>query len=386
MAVFIRKQILRSMVIKEFKQVFRDRRMLGVLFGAPIIMLLIFGYAANTDVRQIKMAVMDRERSSESRDFISRFTSSGYFILHSYLESEKEMEELLDGGAVDLFLQVGSGFSSRVKSGKGADIQLVIDGTDSSRASVIVAYVNQIVNEFGLEYFSDRIRVLSLGRGDGGMKMKKTIELRERALFNPELESRNFYLPGVIGLLISLITIMLTSMSVVKEREAGTMEQIVVSPLRSIEFIAGKTLPFAIVGFFDIIMVTVIAIAWFKVPFNGSFVFLLASGLFYIISMLAVGLFISTISKTQQEAMLSTFLFFLPAILFSGFIFPVYAMPVTVQAVTLLNPMYYFMNIIRGVFLKGVGIAVLWPEVLALVVVGAALLALSVRRFSRRME
>ncbi len=382
----IRKNILRSMVIKEFKQVFRDRRMLGVLFGAPMVMLLVFGYAANTDVKQITMAVLDEDKTSGSRAFVQRFTSSGYFFLNSYLDSEKQAGPLLDRGEVDVFLHVGRDFSRRVKSGKGAEIQIIVDGTDSSRASVIAAYVNQITSDFSFEFFRDRIRMLLLSRSAGGMRMKETIVIQERALFNPDLASRNFFLPGVIGLLISLITIMLTSMSVVKERESGTMEQIIVSPLRPFEFIAGKTLPFAIVGFFDIIVVTIIAIAWFGVPFNGSFVFLLLSGLLYILSTLAVGLYISTVSKTQQQAMLSTFLFFLPAILFSGFIFPIYAMPVTVQAITYLNPMRYFITIIRGIFLKGVGITVLWPDVLALLIVGAVLLSLSVRRFSRRME
>ncbi|HPO44555.1 MAG TPA: ABC transporter permease, partial [Spirochaetota bacterium] len=207
-----------------------------------------------------------------------------------------------------------------------------------------------------------------------------------RALFNPDLASRNFLLPGVLGLLIALITIMLTSMSVVKERESGTMEQIIVSPLRPMEFVAGKTLPFAIIGFADICVVTLIAIAWFRVPFNGSFALLLMSGVLFILSTLAVGLYISTVSRTQQQAMLSTFLFFVPAILFSGFVFPIYAMPIPVQAVTFLNPLRYFITIIRGIFLKGVGAGVLWPEMLALFALGGALLFFSVRRFSGRME
>lgn len=383
---FIRKEILKSMVIKEFRQLFRDRRMLFPLFAAPVIMLVVLGYAVNTDVREIRMAVLDENRSSESRDFIRKFTGSGYFLPAAYLESEKQLSRLMDANEVDIFLHIKKDFSERIKSGKGTEVQIILDGTDSSRAAVVTAYVNQIAADFSLEYFRDRVRMLVISRGAGGMRMKENVAVSERALFNPDLSSRNFFLPGVIGLLVALITIMLTSMSIVKERESGTMEQIIVSPIRPLEYIAGKTLPFAIVGFIDIIVVTVIAITWFGVPFNGSFLFLLFSGLLYILSTLAVGLYISTVSRTQQQAMLSSFIFFLPAILFSGFMFPIYAMPVSIQAVTFLNPMRYFMTIIRGVFLKGVGMGILWPEMLALLLIGAALMSLSVRRFARRME
>jgi len=383
---FVRKEILKSMVIKEFRQLFRDRRMLFPLFAAPVAMLLILGYAVNTDVREIKMALLDESRSSESRAFIRKFTGSGYFLPRAYLESEKELSRLMDSNEVDLFLHVKKDFSGRIKSGKGTEVQLILDGTDSSRAAVITAYVNQIAADFSLEYFRDRVRMLVISRGAGGMRLKENVTVNERALFNPDLSSRNFFLPGVIGLLVALITIMLTSMSIVKERESGTMEQIIVSPIKPLEYIAGKTLPFAIVGFIDIIVVTVIAIAWLGVPFNGSFLFLLFSGLLYILSTLAIGLYISTISRTQQQSMLSSFIFFLPAIIFSGFMFPIYAMPVSIQAVTFLNPMRYYMTIIRGVFLKGVGIWILWPDMLALLLIGAALLFLSVRRFARRME
>ena len=228
--------------------------------------------------------------------------------------------------------------------------------------------------------------MLLLSRENTGVRLKAMLPLKERVLFNPDLTSRNFYLPGVLGLLVALITIMLTSMSVVKERESGTMEQIIVSPLRPAEFVAGKTLPFALIGLLDISIITLIAINWFKVPFNGSFIFLIFSSIFYIMCTLSVGLYISTISETQQQAMLSTFLFFIPAIMLSGFVFPIYAMPEIFQYITLINPMRYFMTIIRGIFLKGVGFSVLWNEVLALALLGSVLIYLSIRRFNRRFE
>ncbi len=382
----VRKSILKSLVVKEFKQTLRDKRMVMMLFGMPVIMLFVFGYAVNTDVNRIKMAVLDEDRSVRSREFLRRFTASGYFIHSESIAAPGESARLLDGGEVDIYMHIPRGFGERVVSGKGAQVQIILDGTDSNRAAVIQAYVNQIAGDYSLAYFGRKVRMLVLGREAGGMRMKEPLEVKERALFNPDLASRNFYLPGVLGLLVALITIMLTSMSVVKERESGTIEQIIVSPLRPLEFVIGKTLPFAIIGFIDICVITIIAITWFRVPFNGSFGFLLLGSFFYIICTLAVGLYISTVSLTQQQAMLSTFLFFIPAILFSGFIFPIYAMPEVFQLISLLNPMRYFITVIRGIFLKGVGAAVLWKEVTALVLLGTVLLWLSVRRFSRRLE
>jgi ABC-2 type transport system permease protein len=382
----IRKNILKSLLIKEFKQIFRDKRMRITLFLSPMIMLFLLGYAVNTDVKMITMAVFDEDKSGESRKFIQKFISSNYFLYHSDLASGKGINLLLDKGEAEIFLHIPVGFSKDVKSGRHTNVQLILDGTDSNRASVIVSYATQITNEFSLDYFKDRIRMLVLSRSMDGIRMKENIVVRERVLFNPELASRNFYLPGVLGLLISIVTIMLTSMAVVKEKESGTIEQIIVSPLRPVEYIAGKTLPFAIIGFADIFLIIFITIIFFGVPFNGSFIFLLFSGIVYIISSLSIGLYISTISRTQQQAMLSTFIYFMPAMLFSGFIFPIYTMPLSIQIITYFNPLRYFITIIRGVFLKGVGITVLWPELSALLLIGSLLFTLSVRRFARRME
>lgn len=382
----LRKHIIKSMVVKEFKQTLRDKRMVMMLFGAPVLMLLMFGYAVNTDVNRVKMAVLDEDRSARSREFLRQFTAGGYFLHWCSLDSPREAAALLDSGAVDVYMHIPRDFGGRVRSGKGARVQILLDGTDSSRASVIQAYINRIANDYSFDWFSRKVRMTIRNRESGALRMKEAVIVQERALFNPDLTSRNFYLPGVLGLLVALITIMLTSMSVVKERESGTIEQIIVSPLRPVEFVAGKTLPFAIVGLVDICVITLLAIVWFRVPFNGSFVFLLFGSLFYIICTLAVGLYISTVSQTQQQAMLSTFLFFIPSILLSGFIFPIYAMPEVFQWITLLNPMRYFMTVIRGIFLKGVGFAFLWQDLLALMVMSAVLLTLSVRRFSRRFE
>lgn len=379
-------KILRSFVTKEFRQIFRDSRMRKVLFGSPVLMLIVFGYAVNTDVINIKMAVIDSSRSIESREFIERFTSSGYFFIEESPESPEKGATLLDTGKVDVVINIPYDFSSDLKKGTSTGIQLILDGSDSIRSSIILAYTNQITSGFSDEYLRKKVNTVMLSRGAGGVRFLQGIDLRERTLFNPELTSRNFYLPGVLGLLVALITIMMTSMSVVKERESGTIEQIIVSPVKPLEFVAGKTFPFALVGFIDIVVITLVAILWFKVPFNGSFLFLLFCGWFYIVCTLALGLYISTISQTQQQAMLSTFLFFLPAIMLSGFVFPIYAMPLFFQIITFFNPMRYFITIIRGIFLKGVGITVLWSNLLGLMVLAAVLLFLSVRRVNRRFE
>ena len=384
--IFLRPHILKSVIIKEFKQILRDKRMRFLLLGSPIIMLFIFGYAVNTDVTEVKMAVLDADRTSVSRNFISKFTESKYFVHYASLESPKEADYYLDSWQADMYIHIPKNFKANLVSGKTAEVQIILDGTDSTRASVISAYINQITAEFSAIYIAGKVRAILLSRENLDTRIGEQLVLKERVMFNPELTSRNFYLPGILCLLTTLVTIMLTSMSVVKERESGTMEQIIVSPLKPIEFVAGKTLPFAIIGLVEICFITLITLLWFKVPFAGNFFFLIFASGFYILCTLSVGLYISTVSQTQQQAVLSTFLFFIPAILLSGFIFPIYAMPEVFHYITMLNPMRYFMTIIRGVFLKGVGLTVLWKDVAALLLLGSALIFFSMKRFSRRFE
>ncbi len=381
-----RKRIIKSVIIKEFKQMFRDKRMRVILFVPPIVMLLIFGYAVSTDVTDVGMALLDADRSAQSRSFIERFTSSGYFSVRYAVDSPKEADALLDSGRAEMFLHIENGFSRHIRQGKTGVAQILVDGTDSSRASVIVSYVNEVTSSFAQSHLADRVRSIIVRKDIRGTRFRENVELRERVMFNPSGSSRNFYLPGILGLLVSLVAISLTSMSIIREREVGTMEQIIVSPLRPIEFIAGKSLPYMIVCFTDITVIALITIFWFKVPFLGSFVFLLCSSLVFIFTSATVGLFISTVSRTQQQAMLSTFLFFLPSILLSGFIFPIYSMPESMQFVAYVNPMTYFINMVRGVFLKGTGMAYLWKDLLILFAMGAALFALSSKRFSEGME
>ncbi len=382
----MRVNILKSFIVKEFRQILRDNRMKMMLFGAPVLMLVIFGYAVNTDVVNIRMAVLDSSRSSESRSFLERFTASGYFVYYTNAESPDMGAAALDRGDVDMFINIPYDFSRNLKKGKQAAVQIIVDGSDSSRSSVILAYISQITNDYSERFLEKSVMLTMRNRGTGTVISAGGVMLNERTLFNPELKSRNFFLPGVLGLLVALITIMMTSMSVVKERESGTIEQIIVSPIKPLEFVTGKTLPFAIVGFVDIVIIAFVTIVWFRVPFNGSFILMLLCGGFYIICTLGVGLYISTISQTQQQAMLSTFLFFIPSIILSGFIFPIYAMPPVFRIITLVNPMRYFIDITRGIFLKGVGVTVLWESILALGFLSVIFLALSVRRVNRRFE
>jgi ABC-2 type transport system permease protein len=383
-----RRTVVTGFIKKEFRQMFRDIRMWVVLVGSPLFLLLLFGYAVNLDVKDVRMAYLDRDKTAQSRELVERFTASKYFIPVAALPYEDEADKLLDKGTVEFVLLVPDGFSRRIKSGKASEVQILIDGTDSGRASVTVSYVNEIVSAFSLKYFGKKVvlSVLSRGKAAQTPKMKKNVELKERVLYNQNLSSRNFYLPGILSLIISLITVTLTAMSIVKEREMGTIDQIAVSPISSYELIAGKTIPFIIVSFFDTILITCIMIFWFRVPFNGSFLFLLLASLVFVISTTAVGLFISTISKTQQQALLSVFLFFMPATMFGGFAFPLYVMPQSIMWISYINPMQYYIKIIRAIFLKGAGPIILGPDILALAAIGAVLFFLSSRRFSRRME
>lgn len=377
----IRKLALKSLIIKEFNQLLRDVRMRIVVFGAPIAMLIIFGYAVNTDIKHVTMSVYDEDKSALSRDLLARFSSSGYFEINEIITRPELGDRGLDTGKNNLYIHIPPQFSRNAIAGKSSSLQIIVDGSDSSRAAIIVSYVTEIIQRFTVEKLLPApIKLLSQNA------LLKPIEIKERIYYNPQITSRNYFLPGILGLLLSLITIMLTAMSIVKEREIGTIEQIIVSPLSASEYILGKTIPFAAIGIFELVFIASIIILWFKVPFNGSFLFLLFSGFLFICCSLSVGIFISTISRTQQQAMLSSFLFFMPAVFLSGFIFPISSMPVAIQYFTLINPLRFFMEIIRAVFLKGSDFVYLWPQISALFILSIILINISVFRFSRRLS
>lgn len=372
------------MLRKELAQLKRDPRMRVIMVVPPIIMLVVFGYAIETDVKDIRLAVINESPDQTSRDFIRNFSGSEYFSLAYYQFNNRNLDDLLHQGKADAILNIPVNFSASLKSGKKVAVQVLLDGSDSNRSSVISAYIQQVISGYIAQNSTAKVKAAIQQRAMPANLPR--IHLQSRFFFNPELQSKNFYLPGIIGLLIALTTIMLTSMSIVRERETGTIEQINVSPLHPMEYIIGKMIPFGIVATGQILVVSLGTILWFKVPLNGSFLFLIFTGIAFILSTLSVGLFISTVSGTQQQAMLTSFLFFLPAILLSGFIFPVYAMPEIIQWVTYLNPIRYYTEIARGIFLKGNGIVVLWPQTAALLSLGSLLLFFSVLRFQKRAK
>ncbi len=374
------RERIQHMLTKEFIQVFRDPRMRGVIFLMPVIQLMVFGYAVTTDVKNIPTAVLDFDNSTASRELIARFTGSGYFQVVAWASNEDTARELIDRGKIGAILRMNKGFESDLRAGRPAQLQVIVDGTDSNTAGIVLGYSNTIVGQYSKEVLARRISVVK-GSVNGGPE----VSLETRAWFNENLESRNFYVPGVIAIIVMLITLMLTSMAVVREKEIGTMEQIMVTPITSFEFILGKTVPFALIGFADVLLITVIGVFWFEVPIRGNLVLLFAATALYLLTTLAIGLFISTVSQTQQQAMMSTFFFYFPAVLLSGFMFPIGNMPVVVQWLTYLNPLRYFLVVLRGIFLKGIGPSVLWPQMLALTVMGLVTLWLATRRFHKTL-
>ena len=368
---------LLCMIKKEFIQIFRNSKMRAIVLIMPLVQSMVFGYAVTTDVKQVATAVYDQARTPESRDLVDRFIHSGYFSVKQTIHSDREMDELIDRGIVAAIILIPPEFSGKLASGTTVAVQIVVDGTDSNTAGVVLNYAGNIIR-------NDAIEILRKRTDRPGWEATG-VHLQTRAWFNENLTSRNFYVPGVIASIVMLVTLLLTSMSVVREKEMGTMEQIIVTPITSAEFIIGKTMPSIILGFVNMIFVTLISVFWFDIPVRGSIVTLLVANGFFLMTTIGAGLFISTLSDTQQQAMMSAFFFYLPAVLLSGFMFPIANMPDVVQAFTYLNPLRYFLIVIRGIFLKGVGWAILWPQILAMFVLGSLILTLAVKRFRKNL-
>ena len=371
---------VQTMLIKEFIQVFRDPRMRMMIFIMPVVQLLIFGYAVTTDVRHVATAVQDLDGTPGSRELISRFARSGYFDIVEYVTDDARARWLLDRGKVSVVLRLDRGFDETLRGGRTAEVQVIVDGADSNTARIVLNYSAAIARGF-----SDQVLARQQARHTGSPPPARAVVLASRAWFNGNLESRNFYVPGVVATLVMLVTLLLTSMAVVREKEIGTIEQLMVTPITPFEFILGKTAPFALIAFVDVLLITAVGVFWFDVPIRGSVLLLLVCAGLYLLTTLGIGLLVSTISQTQQQAMMTAFFFYMPALLLSGFMFPIANMPLEVQWVTYLNPLRYFLVIIRGLFLKGVGVDVLWPQMAALAVLGLATMGLAVRRFRKTL-
>ncbi len=369
-----------TMLRKEFRSVFRDPRMRMVILGLPVIQTLIFGYAVTLDVRHVRLVVIDRDQTPASRAFVARFTGSDYFEAVLRTNDEHVAQHELDAARASAILQLNAGFGGSLAAGRLTPAQLIVDGSDSNTARFVLNYSSTIAAAFNSAIVLEQAQ-----RRTGRTFATGSIDLRPRAWFNADLESRNFYVPGIIATLVMLVSLMLTSMAIVREKEVGTIEQIMVTPIRPIEFILGKCAPFIVIGFINVFMVTAVGLYWFDIPLRGSLALLLLGTALFLLSTLGIGLFISTVSSTQQQAMMTTFFFFFPAMLLSGFVYPIANMPEVVQWLTFLNPLRYFLIIIRGVFLKGIGFEILWRELAALLGLGLVVMSFAVGRFHKTL-
>jgi ABC-2 type transport system permease protein len=373
---------LRQMLIKEFIQVFRDKRTRFLLFGPPIIQMVIFGYAANLEIEHVATAIADYDNSQASRDFISRFEGSRYFDVRERTLDRQKLRRMIERGEVVATVQINSGFGELLRKGQTAHVQVIVDASNSNTALVSLGYINQTASSFAQDYQRELINRTSPAL----LPQMPTIVLERQPWFNPDLRSQWYFVPGVMGNLITLVIVLLTAFAVVREREIGTLEQIMVTPIRQTEFILGKTIPFFLIGLIDAALITTVGTLWFHVPLRGSLLVLAAGTVLYLFCVLGVGLLISTLSQTQQQAMVSAFFFLMPAIIFSGFASPISSMPGWLQWITFADPLRYFIVILRGVFLKGVGFDVLWPQMASMAIFAVVILSASMMRFRKSLD
>lgn len=367
-------------IVKELIQFRRDRRMMMLSFIAPVLQLIILGYAATTDVKDIPMVVYDQDRSAASREFINQFVNSGYFIIEHEVYALADIDPLIENGKVWMALVIPPNFASHLVARTPSSVQIIADGSDANSAGISLSYASQITAKY-----SQTIVARTFERTPQALR-PAMVNTDTRVWYNPELKSRNFMVPGVLAMVLMIITMTLTSLGVVKEKEIGTLEQLLVTPIKPYQLIIGKLLPFAVIGVVDIVLVILVSRWWFAVPLRGSVPLLFGLSGLFLLTTLGLGLFISTISKTQQQAMMTAqFLFFMPFIFLSGFTFPIENMPQSIQYLTFGIPLRYYIVIIRGLFLKGVGIAELWPQVVALWVFGTLILTLAVWQFKSKL-
>jgi ABC-2 type transport system permease protein len=370
-----------SIIWKEFVQLRRDPRLFPVLFVSPILQLLLLGYAANLDVREIPSVVCDMDQSAASRDLLGRFVNSGYFTIRARVGRMEDIDPFLDNGKAAMAFVMPRGFGDKLAGGSQASVMIIADGAESQSATIGVNYATMIAGRYAQRVILDRFERI---RG-GGMK-PVLVNAEVRVWYNPELRSRNFMVPGVFGLILMIMTMSLASMGIVREKEAGTMEQLIVTPIRPHQLIIGKLLPFVFIGLVEATFVLIIARGWFGVPIRGSVALLYVLCLAFMLNTLGFGLFISTISRTQQQAMFTTTFFIMPMMLLGGFVFPIENMPRFFQVVSHAVPTRYFFIIIRGIMLRGAGWPELWDQAASLAGLGVLILALSVLRFHKKLD
>lgn len=365
---------------KEALHIRRDPRSLGLAIGIPMMMILLFGYALTLDVDRVPLVVWDQGRTPESRDFVAQFTHSRYFQFKGAVDGHPGIERAIDDRTAWLALVIPADFAGRLAAGDRPAVQAVIDGSDSNTAAIILGYAQGITSTF-----NRRIALEQLGR-TVGLAPQPVLDLRPRVWFNPDLESKNYIIPGIIAVVMGLIAALLTSLTVAREWERGTMEQLIATPVRPAELILGKLLPYFVIGMIDVLIGLLMALFLFEVPLRGSVVLLFAVSAFFIVGTLAQGILISTLARQQllasQLAMVSTFL---PAFLLSGFTFAIANMPVPVQAITLVVPARYFVALVKGIFLRGVGLGAMWPDALFLVLFAIIVAGLAIAKFRKQL-
>jgi ABC-2 type transport system permease protein len=369
---------IRHIIIKEFIQVFRDKKLRFFLIVPPLVQLLTYGYVVNFDIKHVAVAVFDESRTMESRQLIDRFSSTDWFDVKHFVQSKNELLNLIDRGDITMALWFQWDFATRLRQGKSGRLQVIVDATDSNAALIVNRYAGTVIADYNQLQLARRFA--RQGQEWVG-NLSVPLDLEPRAWFNDNLISRYSMVPGVIAMVVLLVSLMLTALSVVREKEIGTLEQVLVTPIRPIELMLGKTVPFVIISLVEVAMVTALGILWFEVPFRGSFLVLLLGTMAFLFNSVGLGLLISTISSTQQQAMMAGNLFLTPSILLSGLVFPIANMPVIFQYLTYLNPLMYFIIVTQGIFLKGAGLALLWPQMLAMTILGLGMLALAVARF-----
>ncbi|NYH20994.1 ABC transporter permease [Paraburkholderia bryophila] len=372
---------LQVMLMKEFLELKRDRWAMFRLIVPLLLQVVVYGYAATFTVNHVSLAVLDLDHSQASRNLVSHFAATGRFHVVDHAGSERALTHDIDSGDASVAIVIHAGFSQYLYNGRSAPLQVIVDGTNSNTALIALGYINQIVAQFQSDQVKD-----AWPESAGAAPAAVTVALRERPWYNDTIDDRWFFIPGVVGTLTLMQVVSLTAFAVVREREIGTLEQIMVSPIRPIEFILGKTVPFFLIGLADVALVTAVGVGWFHVPFVGNPLVMLAGASLFLLAALGLGLLLSTFSRTQQQAFALNFFLINPLFILSGFAFPIAAMPKIMQWITLFNPLRYFLVVLRSVFLKAVGFDVLWPQFAAMGLLGAIMLGISVLRFRKSLD
>jgi ABC-2 type transport system permease protein len=367
-----------ALIRKEFLHIFRDPRTLLVMFLVPIVQLVLLGYAATTDIEHLRTAVVDCDRTSASRELIEAYQASSYFDIVLYADSEHHLEQLIDSGEARAGLIIPTGYAEASVDREPAQVAFIIDGSDPSVASTVFSAAQSVGQ-------AQSMRILERVVGIDPDHMPG-VQVRPRVWYNPQMRSANFMIPGIMGMILYFLTALFTSMSIVREREQGTIEQLIVTPIKPLELIVAKVTPYVFIAFFDVLEVLAIGVLWFGVPIRGSLGLLLELSALFLLTSLGIGIFISSISNTQQEAMLLTFLTIFPSIFLGGFFFPIEAMPAWLQTLTYLVPLRYMLVVIRGILLKGVGLRLLFQPVIAMALFGVAIMLLAATRFRKQLE